>query len=183
MSGTRCSANGKPGFAGPGEIGIQFAGTDARPRRTRSFAFPRATRRGRQGAQRDLSATTLRSGQPRSGKRGAAPGGGVSGTCQRAGAVDRQDGWLGPGCRPGTAAWVGATAHGATSLATAPEAGLPVGYHGVGGGGEETKPCSTTTAHACSRATGTRWEVLPALLKGKSNCVGGKKKLNNVRDN
>eukprot|EP00072_Mus_musculus_P047356 XP_006523258.1 PREDICTED: uncharacterized protein LOC102641028 [Mus musculus] len=85
VSGTRCCANGKPGFAGDRELGIQIAGADgrlaARPRRKGSFAqcaSPRAARRGRQGAQRDLSAITLRSGQPRSGllgKRGAAAAG------------------------------------------------------------------------------------------------------------
>lgn len=111
MSGTRRSANGTPGFAGDGELRIQIAGADcrARLRGAGSFAlcaFPRAARRGRQGAQRGLSATTVRSGQPRSGrrgKRGAAPAGVVGG---------RAAGWggqpaecrAGPGCRPCTAA-------------------------------------------------------------------------------
>lgn len=173
MSGTRCCANGKPGFAGDRELGIQIAGADgrlaARPRRKDSFtqcASPRAARRGRQGAQRDLSATTLRSGQPRSGlrgKRGAAA----------AGVGDSPAGWS---RRPaGWRAGAGVSSqHCSVSRGHRPqrcEWGFGAGG-GASGGSSSGGPWSTTTAHACSRATGTRWEVPPALLKGKSNCVG-----------
>lgn len=197
MPGTRCSANGRPGFAGDRELWMQVAGAgaawlrvpEARAvwRSAHSRALLAADARGRSGV----------SARPPSGARSRAQDCEVSEAPRRR--VSGLAGRLGSstvglsGCRavgPGRTV-VPALQRGLGPLPTAWRIWLRRRGRGFRWG-LIRELCAAPTARACSRETGTRWEARTALHKAKCYCVGEKTKekkppkpkpVNNVRDN
>lgn len=136
---------GRRGGGRGGAAGLRVPAAPAASRSAHSRALLAAAARGRRGD----------AARPPCGAGGRAPGCEVSEAPHRrvsrfADRVRRsRGGRVRRRCRPGTAAWVGATAHrtAAAAAAAAPRAGLPVGC--IRG------PCSVASAHAWSREAGT----------------------------